>query len=138
VPVVKNRLNVRGGIMKRVLIVDDNVNDRAVLAYYVSKYFLCDIFTASNGKEALDRLDTVNPDVIITDISMPVMNGIQFINELAKRETQIPVIAITAVSEKALVNQIQKLDILSYIAKPVNSFRIYESLEEIFNYRTAS
>jgi len=122
-----------GGIMKRVLIVDDNVNDRAVLAYYISRYFLCDIYTASNGKEALDRIDTVIPDVIITDISMPVMNGIEFIEELIRRQTNVPVIALSAVTEQEVVQQIKQLGILTYLAKPVNSFRIYESLESIFN-----
>jgi CheY-like chemotaxis protein len=122
--------------MKRVLIVDDNMNDRAVLAYYVSKYFLCDIYTASNGKEALERIDAILPDAIITDISMPVMNGIEFIKELYRRGSNIPIIALSAVNEKEIVEQIIQMGILTYLHKPVNSFGIFQSLEEVFNYKT--
>jgi CheY-like chemotaxis protein len=124
-----------GGIMKRVLIVDDNVNDRAVLAYYISKYFLCDIYTASNGREALERIDKIDPDVIITDLTMPVMSGIELINELSGRGNRIPVIALSAISEESVVEEIKNLGILTCLNKPVNSFGIYESLEGIFNYR---
>lgn len=123
--------------MKKVLIVDDNINDRAVLSYYVSRYFLCDIYTASNGKEALEKLDVISPDVIITDISMPVMNGIQLIEELSRIGKKIPVIALSAVNEKAVVEQIKNSGILNYLYKPVSSFGIYKSLEGIFSYRTA-
>jgi CheY-like chemotaxis protein len=121
--------------MKKVLIVDDNVNDRAVIAFYVSKYFLCDIYTASNGKEALERIDIIRPDVIITDITMPIMNGIELITELNQRGNDIPVIALSAVNEKLVVEQIKQLSILSYLPKPVNSFGIFRSLESIFSYR---
>jgi CheY-like chemotaxis protein len=121
--------------LKKVLIVDDNVNDRAVLGYYVSKYFLCDIYTASNGSEALEIVERIPPDVIITDITMPVMNGIEFITELASRKINIPVIALSAVNEKSVVEQINNLGILTYLQKPVNSYGIFESLEGIFNYR---
>jgi CheY-like chemotaxis protein len=121
--------------MKKVLIVDDNMNDRAVIAYYVSKYFLCDIYTASNGREALERIGIIRPDVIITDITMPVMNGIEFITELTSRQNEIPVIALSAVNEKSMVEEIKKLNILNYLPKPVNSFGIFQSLEGIFSYR---
>ncbi len=83
--------------------------------YYVSRYFLCEIYTASNGKEALEKLDVISPDVIITDISMPVMNGIQLIEELSRIGNKIPVIALSAVNEKAVVEQIKNSGILNYL-----------------------
>jgi CheY-like chemotaxis protein len=122
--------------VKKVLIVDDNVNDRAVLAYYVSKYFLCEIYSASNGREALDRINKILPDVIITDITMPVMNGIEFIKELFRRGNDIPVIALSAVNEEEVVDQIKQMGILTYLPKPLNPFGIFESLEEVFNYKS--
>jgi len=127
----------REEIVKRVLIVDDNINDRTVLAYYISRYFLCDIYTASNGRDALDRIDAISPDVIITDISMPVMNGIQFILELNRSKRNIPVLALSAVNEKSVIDQLKNLEILNHLDKPVNSFRIYKSLEKIFSYPSA-
>jgi CheY-like chemotaxis protein len=125
-------------LMKRVLIVENNVNDKTVLAYYISKYFLCDIYTASNSMEALERLDLIKPDVIITDVVFPVRNSIEFLKKLLTQHTNTPVIALSAVSEKEIVEKIKKSGKLTYIPKPVNSFRIYESLEGIFNFQQAS
>lgn len=124
--------------MKRVLIVGENVNDKAVLAYYISKYFLCDIYTASNSMDALERMDVIKPDVIIADIAFPVRKSINFIKEIFAQHTSIPVIALSAVSEKEVVEEIKRSGKLTYLPKPVNSYRIYESLEGIFNFQQAS
>jgi CheY-like chemotaxis protein len=124
--------------MKKVLIVGDNINDRAVLTYYVSKYFVCDIYTASNSRDALERIELISPDVIITDLSMPEMNGMEFIRELSSRNSQIPVVALSALNENAVFEELRHSGILTCLQKPVNSFRFYESLEGIFNFRTAS
>jgi response regulator of citrate/malate metabolism len=130
--------NNPGGIMKRVLIVGENVNDKAVLAYYISKYFFCDIYTASNSMDALERMGVIKPDVIIADITFPVKESISFIREILIQQASVPVIALSAVSEKEIVEEIKKSGKLTYLPKPVNSYRIYESLEGIFNFQQAS
>ena len=78
----------------KILIVDD---DREILGaiddILASKGYT--IFTAGNGIEGLAAVDNETPDLVITDISMPDMEGIEFIKKLAQRKLHIPVIAMS-------------------------------------------
>ena len=86
----------RGQRRDTVLVVDDNSDMNHHIASILRKYYR--VVTASNGKEAFDMCGTVTPDLVLTDIMMPVMDGIQLLKELRqdKRTARIPVILLTA------------------------------------------
>lgn len=92
----------------KILLVDDNHDTLDLMEMYLYKDF--EISTAMNGFEGLKRAEEELPDLIITDIMMPVMDGIRFFNNLKKKEktSNIPVIAITSfvrkITKKSLVN----------------------------------
>jgi CheY-like chemotaxis protein len=83
---------VRG--IKKILIVDD---DEKVLQ--VMKDILepgsYDVYTAQNGKDGLEQITRVEPDLVITDIVMPDMEGMEFISTLSKRKRGIPIIVMS-------------------------------------------
>lgn len=105
---------------KKVLIVDDDDNVRRVLEITLQATTDWEILEAASGREGLTLADTQHPDVILLDVMMPDLDGVETFRQLqAKITTQaIPVIFLTA---KALANEQQKLKnlgIQGLIAKP--------------------
>jgi DNA-binding NtrC family response regulator len=83
--------------MNTILVVDDLKTMREQYAYDIKRKIGGVILTASNGKEALDILSQEDVDVVIADIEMPVMNGLQFLEEAHRKGySDVPVIVYTA------------------------------------------
>lgn len=79
----------------RVLVVDDNADMRAYLGKLISPYF--SVRYAVNGRDALDQVALESPDIIVSDIMMPVMDGQELLQELRSQSgTRIPVILLSA------------------------------------------
>ena len=80
--------------MTKILVVDD---DESMLASMERQLKLkgYEVITAPNGKVALSKCDQLLPDVIITDMLMPEMDGIEFIVEIKKRHSEIPIISLS-------------------------------------------
>ena len=77
--------------MKKILVVDDESNiTEAVFQLLREKGY--EVATASNGKEGLNKLNRFQPDLILTDISMPDMEGIEFLRTLRRQKIDLPVI----------------------------------------------
>ncbi len=103
----------------RILIVDDELNMRKTLAA-VLKLEGYQLDTASSGIEALKKLASSPYELIITDMMMPQMDGIQLLRELKSRSIDIPVIVMTA--HGAIENAVEamKLGAIDYLTKPFN------------------
>lgn len=105
-----------------VLVIDDNALDNAILRNYLYNEHV-NIISALNGREALDMLEGRNIDVIVLDLSMPVMNGLEFLKEFKKTRyySFIPVIVTTAQSsEETIRTVINGYDVFDYIIKPLD------------------
>jgi len=85
-----------GDLKDTVLVVDDNADMSNHIASILQKYY--HVVTASNGKEALKKIDTVMPTLVLSDIMMPEMDGIQLLKTLRqdKRTARLPVVLLTA------------------------------------------
>lgn len=81
----------------QVLVLEDEI-DSLEVALTILTYHGATVYTATNGKEGLDLLKEKKPHFVISDLSMPVMDGWQFISEVKKDRTlaEIPVIALSA------------------------------------------
>jgi two-component system response regulator YesN len=87
----------------------------------------CEIVgTAHNGYEALNRVAELKPELIITDIRMPVMDGIEFTEKLKETNPNLPVIFLSAYNDFIYAKQAFKLGVIDFITKPVH-------LEELFS-----
>jgi CheY-like chemotaxis protein len=102
----------------RILLIDDNDNTLDLLEVYLFHDY--EIITAENGFEGLKAAQERQPDLIITDIMMPVMDGIAFFNELRRRpETaHIPVLAVTAFAEPTTVKSLRNVGFAGVVPKP--------------------
>lgn len=84
----------------RVLIVDDNPRARDGLAAFVStQEGLTVVSEAANGEDALTRIESQNPDLVLMDIEMPVMDGLQATEIIKKRWPHVKVIILTLYTE---------------------------------------
>ncbi len=79
---------------KRILVVDDESTITELIEVLLSGEGY-EVVTASNGTNGLEKVDSVNPDLIITDISMPDMEGVEFISRLRKKSISTPIIAMS-------------------------------------------
>ncbi len=106
----------------KILIVDDNNENRRVLATVLSKNSDYDITLANDGLSALESTFSENPDLILLDIMMPGMDGFEVAEKLKddERSTNIPILFITANTDSDSISRAFKTGGIDYITKPFN------------------
>jgi len=120
----------------KVLIVDDNTNNRKLIVDLLDESNLI-IFQAENGEEAVTIAREQIPDLILMDLRMPIMNGYQAAEILAKdeRTSSIPIMALTA-SIKNLDDKDKLLKLFNeYILKPLDIEVFFQKIEKYLKYR---
>ncbi len=103
----------------RVLIAEDETLVAMGLAAMLERLGHEVVGKARNGDETIRLADETNPDLIITDIKMPGMDGLTAVNAILT-ERQIPVVVLTAYSDAELIQQADEIGVAAYLTKPVN------------------
>jgi len=106
---------------KKILVVEDNLDNRRILVYRLKRIGEFDIVEAGNGQEALSLVESEAPDLIFMDLKMPVMDGWEATRRIRLLEAgrHIPIIALTA---QAMAGDEQKALAAGcddYVAKPI-------------------
>lgn len=103
---------------KTVLIVDDEAPLRQVTTEALQQAGYT-VITATNGKEGLDLALAKHPDLVLSDNIMPLMNGIDMVNELRKDEwgTKVPIIIMTGINDIGSLNESLQAGITDYVMK---------------------
>jgi two-component system chemotaxis response regulator CheY len=120
--------------LHKLLIVDDSQLIHSMYRLVLNRYDGCKIFDAMNGLEALDILSRESSfDLILLDINMPVMNGIQFMEKLKKENIyrQIPIIVISTEGREEDTLRALKLGAWGYVVKPFKPHMLYELIEKV-------
>lgn len=102
-----------------VLIVDDEPELREILAE-VLQYHGLQTRQAANGRECLDQIKRERPDVVILDLTMPSMNGIEALREIHALDPEIRVVVLTASAYPALHQRARTLGAREVYTKPVD------------------
>lgn len=114
-----------------ILYVEDEEMIRDEVNYFFSKY-VKNFHTATNGQEGLELYNKIKPDLIITDIQMPKMNGLDMIKEINNKK--IPIIITTAFSDIDYFLKAIELNVNKFIIKPINLMELVKSIQEcIYN-----
>ncbi len=116
----------------KILTVDDSKTIRMIVKKAFSP-FNCDLYEGENGVEGLALANKERPDLIILDITMPVMNGIEMLEKLKSEKNlkDIPVIMLTAESGKDNVMKIVKMGVRDYMVKPFKGDQLVERAKTI-------
>jgi DNA-binding NtrC family response regulator len=112
----------------KVLIVEDEENERSGLAELVSAWGYR-TETAKDGLEGLDKVATWAPAIVITDLKMPKMDGMELLHRIAEQPQQIAVVLLTAQGSIDLAVDAMKLGAYDFIEKPVDPSRLKQILQ---------
>lgn len=119
--------------MYRLLIVDDEEIEREGMAQFIpwEKYDVELAGTAWNGADGLEKIRSTRPDIVLTDIKMPVMDGIGLIRAAREEFPSVEFIVLSGYGEYEYTSQAMELGVRHYVLKPCDEERISEILRKV-------
>lgn len=121
--------------MERVIIADDSATARMVIRRYLEIAGVTDaeFLEAANGLEALELLEWGPPDLLITDLTMPVMGGLDLLKRLKQDEefSDVPVLVISSAKNAANEQEMLGLGAFAVLPKPVNPAMLADALKPL-------
>lgn len=118
--------------MYKLLLVDDNEFERNGISYLLQKYQIpVSISEVSNGLDALALLKSEHFDVLISDIKMPIMDGIELIKRVREFDTLIDVVIISGYDDFEFAKKLLNSNIVNYILKPLNTLEFIETITNL-------
>ena len=115
----------------KVLIVDDNPSIRKMITTFFALEDGIETETAENGAIALSKYDEFKPDIVVLDISMPVMDGIETITQLRKKDPNAAVIMATASGSSANIEECMKRGARGHVEKPFSPDELLSTIRNI-------
>jgi len=113
----------------KILFVEDEAKIREHIVKTL-KYLVEDVEEASNGKEALEKMQKFSPNIIITDLEMPLMGGVEFVTEVRKTNKTIPIVVLTAHTNSEYLLKLIDMHIEHFIVKPMNFEKLLDALQK--------
>lgn len=122
-------------LRKKLLIVEDNNDLRAYLKLSLSHYFK--VYDAANGAEAWSLIQEINPDLVVSDLQMPVMSGLELCKKIKTtfETSHIPVILLTVITDEKNIEEGLKTGADDYMAKPFDVRFLRIKVDNILNNR---
>lgn len=122
-----------GSVMYKILIAEDETEMKKLLVKYINREEpdLEVVGSASNGKEALALTEEKHPDIVLTDISMPVLDGLGFLEETVKRKIPLKAVIISGYDEFEYARKAIALGVSDYLLKPFEPEELKSVLEKI-------
>ena len=118
--------------MAKVLVIDDAYFVRLnVRTFLESKGF--EVAEAENGLLALEVYNDFMPDVVLCDITMPVMDGVSFLKNLFKSHPTAKVVMLTSTSDSSVISETLAIGAKNFLTKPFNPEVALETIEAILN-----
>ncbi|HYL44753.1 MAG TPA: response regulator [Ktedonobacteraceae bacterium] len=124
--------NISGTRQPTILIVENEISNRILIEKVLStRGYRC--LSASNGREALDMLDRVVVDLILTDLSMPVLDGYRTIQLIRARPgiSQVPIVAVTAYALNDENEAAMQIGCNEYLTKPFKPRQLLEVVDRL-------
>lgn len=117
--------------MKKILVAEDTDSNFLLLSIILRKEY--EVIRAVNGEEAISKFKEVNPDMILMDIKMPIMDGLTATKEIRKIDTNITIIALTANAYDSDKEKAYEAGCNNYMAKPIMTNKLREMISSYFN-----
>jgi len=124
-------------VQEKVLIVEDEENERSGLAELVSAWGYR-TETAKDGLDGLEKVATWSPAVVVTDLRMPRMDGMELLHRIAEQPQQVAVVLLTAQGSIDLAVDAMKIGAYDFIPKPVDPARLKQILQNAVRHRGTS
>lgn len=113
----------------KILVIDDMPGIHQVISFLLQPEF--SIHAVHSGEEALEKVKVISPDLILLDLVMPQMSGIEVLRQLRQTDRDIPVIIFTAYGSVDSAVQAIKLGATDYIEKPFENWKLEQAIREV-------
>src|SRR5262245_51007557 len=113
---------------ERILLIDDDESIRKVIGYMLEEKYAAE--TAATAAEGLGKFRSQRPDLVLTDIKMPKMSGIELLSELKSIDPSVPVIILTAFATVETAVEAMKLGAADYLTKPISRDELLMTIEK--------
>lgn len=88
---------------------------------------------ARNGKEGIEKIKELNPDLVTLDVTMPVMDGIETLKAISKEGLNVKILMLSAMGDQELVDEAKGLGVKDFISKPFKADVFKEKVEAVLN-----
>jgi len=123
--------------LTKILVVDDEQKTQKILKRFLeNKQF--EVMVAGDGKDALAKFDTFNPECVLLDIQMPHLSGTETLKMIKSRKPEVEVIMVTAVTTLKIAENCLDDGAFSVIEKPVNLEYLHSKIVEALKLREAT
>ena len=112
--------------MKRILIAEDNDSNYILMNYILKRYY--EFFRARNGQEAVDLAVSEKPDLILMDLKMPVMDGLEATRQIKAEMPDLPIVALTANAFDSDRQAALEAGCDDFLSKPVNAEKCIQTI----------
>ena len=112
----------------KILIADDSEFMRKVLKGMLEDGGLTNLIECSNGRECLDVFKTGNPDLVLLDIIMPEIDGMEVLKQIGGK---VSVIMVSAVGQEKVMDEAKRYGALGYIVKPFDKNQVLEKVGQV-------
>jgi two-component system chemotaxis response regulator CheY len=122
---------IGGIVMAKILIVDDSMTSKKFLRTMLERAGCEIIGEASDGQEGVDKYKELKPDVVTMDITMPIKNGIEALEEIIAYDSNAKVVMVTAAGQNTNIVEALKLGAADFIQKPFEVERIAAVIKKV-------
>lgn len=113
------------------LIVDDESHVRTFVRLLLREVGIEECWEAADGASAVDLVVRHRPQLVLLDVNMPQMNGIEFLGRLREVHSEIPVVIVSAQSSLSVVNEAVRLGAVGYVLKYSPKAEVVEALRDV-------
>ncbi len=122
-------------VRKRVLLVDDDRQVRELTRFIIESEIPLEVYEATNGKDAFDLLQNKEYDLLITDIYMPEMDGIELIYKLKAAGSSIPIIVVSGGLNHHTRELLSSMESIHVFGKPFSVNKLVEIIKNVITSR---
>lgn len=115
--------------MKRILVAEDNDSNYLLMTFILKGHY--DILRAVNGQEAVDKTSTEHPDLILMDLKMPRMDGLEATKQIKSMLPNLPIVAVTANAFDSDRQQAMEAGCDAFLSKPVSAVDCLKVIDKL-------
>ncbi|TVQ02693.1 MAG: response regulator [Planctomycetaceae bacterium] len=123
----------------RILIADDNLANRELLEAYLSEID-CDVETAVDGRDTLDKVRSFEPDLVLLDVMMPKLSGFEVCRQLKDdpNTSSVMVLMVTALNELGDIERAVNAGTDDFLSKPINRTALMKKVSTMLRFKSVS
>jgi len=117
-------------LMPKIMTVEDSAFERAAIISILKESKFNDVIEAENGEEGLKKFEKEKPAIVLLDLRMPGISGMDVLRQLKKKDKNVKVIVVSIVRKQESIDEALKLGASAYITKPVTKEKLIPEIKK--------